>query len=306
VLERGDGERRRRAIREGLVTATPQTLTGKTAVLTGATSGIGQAAASELAARGARLVLVARSPARADDAVAAIRARTSGAAVDVVRGDLASLRELRAAAGEVLARCPRIDVLVNNAGVFKLWRETTVDGYEATFAVNHLAYFLFTNLLLDRLRATPGARIVSTASDAHRFGGPLDFDDLQAERRYRAFGVYGRSKLANILWTRELARRLEGSGVTANCFHPGGVATRLGQTGALWARIVGRLMPLVLRTPEQGAATGVWLATAPELATTSGRYFANEREKRPAKYGEDDAAAKRLWEASEELVARVV
>jgi NAD(P)-dependent dehydrogenase (short-subunit alcohol dehydrogenase family) len=287
------------------MTATPQTLTGKTAVLTGATSGIGQAAASELAARGARLVLVARNPARADETVAAIRARTPSAEVEVVRGDLASLHEVRTAAADVLARCPRIDVLFNNAGVVKLRRETTVDGYEATFAVNHLAYFLFTNLLLDRLRATAGARIVSTASDAHKFGGPLDFDDLQAARRYRGFGVYGRSKLANILWTRELGRRLQGSGVTANCFHPGGVATRLGQTDAFWTRLVGRLMPLVLRTPEQGAATGIWLATAPELATTTGRYFANERERRPSKYGEDDAAAKRLWEVSEELVARV-
>jgi NAD(P)-dependent dehydrogenase (short-subunit alcohol dehydrogenase family) len=287
------------------MTATTQTLTGKTAVLTGATSGIGQAAASELAARGARLVLVARNPARADDAIAAIRSRTPGAAVEVVRGDLASLRDVRSAAADVLVRCPRIDVLFNNAGVVKLHREVTLDGYEATFAVNHLAYFLFTSLLLDRLRATPGARIVSTASDAHKFGGALDFDDLQAERRYRAFGVYGRSKLANILWTRELGRRLGGSGVTANCFHPGGVATRLGQTDAFWTRLVGWLMPLVLRTPEQGAATGVWLATAPELATTTGRYFANEREKRPSRHGEDDAAAKRLWDVSEELVGRV-
>jgi retinol dehydrogenase-12 len=223
----------------------------------------------------------------------------------VVRGDLASLHEVRSAATDVLARCPRIDVLFNNAGVVKLQREVTVDGFEATFAVNHLAYFLFTGLLIDRLRVTDGARIVSTASDAHRFGGPLDFDDLQAERRYRSFGVYGRSKLANILWTRELGRRLAGSGVTANCFHPGGVATRLGQTDALWTRIVGWLMPLVLRTPEKGAATGVWLATAPELAGVSGRYFADQREKQPAKFAQDDAAAKRLWEVSEELVARV-
>jgi len=277
-------------------------LAGKTCVLTGATSGIGLAAASELAARGARLVLVARNPARADEAVGAIRARTPGAAVELVRGDLASLRTVRAAASAVLERCPAIDVLFNNAGVVKLRREVTADGYEVTFAVNHLAYFLFTKLLLDRLRATSGARIVSTASEAHRFGGGLDWDDLQSERRYRIFTVYGRSKLCNILWTRELARRLAGSGVTANCFHPGAVATRLGQSDALWTRIVGRILPLVLRTPERGAATGVWLATAPELAGVSGRYFADEREKRPARFAEDDAAAQRLWALSEALV----
>ncbi|RIK94579.1 MAG: short-chain dehydrogenase [Proteobacteria bacterium] len=280
-------------------------MAGKTCVLTGATSGIGLAAASELAARGARLVLVARSPARADAALAAIRARTPRADAEVVRGDLASLAEVRSAAARVLGVCPRIDVLFNNAGVVKLSREVTADGYEATFAVNHLAYFLFTNLLLDRLRATPGARIVSTASDAHRFGGALDFGDLQSERRYRGLGVYGRSKLCNILWTRELARRLAGSGVTANCFHPGGVATRLGQTDALWTQLVGRITQWILRSPEKGAETGVWLATSPDVAGVSGRYFADRREKQPAKYAQDDAAAKRLWEISEQLVARV-
>lgn len=279
-------------------------LRDSTVVMTGATSGIGEAAAIELAARGARLVIVARNPARADATLTAIRARTPGAVVEVVRGDLSSLREVRAAAAGVFAVAPRIDVLFNNAGVVKMSRETTTDGFEATFAINHLAYFLFTNLLLDRLRETPGARIVSTASDAHKFGGPLDFDDLQSERRYRTFGVYGRSKLCNILWTRELARRLAGSGVTANCFHPGAVATQLGQTDAPWTKIAGRLLGLFMRTPERGAATGVWLATSSDVAGVSGRYFADEREKRPAHYAEDDAAAKRLWEISEELVAK--
>lgn len=277
-------------------------LRDKTCVLTGATSGIGEAAAIELAARGARLVIVARNPARADATLAAIRARTPGAVVEVVPGDLASLRGVRSAAAGVLAVAPRIDVLFNNAGVVKMRRAVTVDGFEATFAINHLAYFLFTNLLLDRVRATPGARIVSTASDAHKFGGPLDFDDLQSERSYRVFGAYGRSKLCNILWTRELARRLEGSGVTANCFHPGAVATQLGQTDATWTKLLGTLLGLFMRSPERGAATGVWLATSPAVANVSGRYFADEREKRPAKFAEDDAAAKRLWEISETLV----
>jgi NAD(P)-dependent dehydrogenase (short-subunit alcohol dehydrogenase family) len=277
-------------------------LRDKTCVMTGATSGIGLAAAVELAARGARLVLVARNPARADDALAAIRARTPDAQVEVVRGDLAKLAEVRGAADAILARCPQIDVLFNNAGVVKLKRETTPDGFEAMFGVNHLAYFVMTNRLLDRLRATPGARIVSTASEAHRFGGALDFDDLQSERSFGGFKTYGRSKLCNILWTRELARRLAGSGVTANCFHPGAVATRLGQTDAAWTKLLSRVLGLFMLSPEQGASTGVFLATAPEVANVSGRYFAKSREKKPAAYGQDDAAAKRLWDVSEALV----
>ncbi len=276
----------------------------RTCVVTGATSGIGLAAAAALAERGDRLVLVARSPARADAAIEAIRRRAPVAVVEVVTADLASLRSIAEAAPRILALCPRIDVLLNNAGVVLLQRQTTIDGYEATFAINHLAYFALTNLLLDRLRTTPGARIVSTASEAHKLGGPLDFDDLQSERRYRGFGVYGRSKLCNLLWTRELARRLDGSDVTANCCHPGAVATRLGQTDAAWTRVVGRLLPLFLRTPEQGARTSVYLATAPEVAGVSGRYFAREREISPSRLARDDAAAQRLWEHSEQLVAR--
>lgn len=281
---------------------TDASLRDKTCVMTGATSGIGLAAAVELAARGARLVLVARNPARADDALAAIRARTPDAPVEVVRGDLAKLAEVRDAAEAILARCPQIDILFNNAGVVKLKRETTPDGFEAMFGVNHLAYFVLTNRLLDRLRATPNARIVSTASEAHRFGGALDFDDLQSERSFGGFKTYGRSKLCNILWTRELARRLAGSGVTANCFHPGAVATRLGQTDAAWTKLLSRVLGIFMLSPEQGASTGVFLAAAPEVATVSGRYFAKSREKKPAAYGQDDAAAKRLWEISESLV----
>jgi NAD(P)-dependent dehydrogenase (short-subunit alcohol dehydrogenase family) len=281
-------------------------LQGKTCVMTGATSGIGLAGAVELAARGARLVLVARNPARADDALRAIHARTPNATVEIVRGDLARLAEARDAADAILARCPEIHLLWNNAGIVKLRRELTADGFEAMFGVNHLAYFVMTCRLEARLRATPGARIVSTASEAHRFGGALDFDDLQSERSFGTFKTYGRSKLCNILWTRELARRLEGSGVTANCYHPGGVATRLGQTDASWTRLVGKLISPFMRTPEQGASTGVFLATAPEVASVSGRYFAKSREKKPASYAQDDAAARRLWDVTEKLVAGLV
>ena len=278
----------------------------KTCVITGATSGIGLATAAALAERGLRLVLLARSPARTEAALEAIRRRAPAAKLEVVPAELASLRSIAEAAAQVRARCPRIDVLLNNAGVVLLRRETSADGYEKTFAVNHLAYFALTNLLLDRIVATPGARIVSVASEAHRFGGALDFDDLQSARRYRGLAVYGRSKLCNILWTRELARRLAGSGVTANCCHPGGVATRLGQTDAAWTRLLSRVLGTLLLTPEQGARTSVYLATAPGLGSVSGRYFAKEREIRPARAARDDAAARRLWEASEALVARAL
>lgn len=286
-----------------MTTDATKPLQGKTCVMTGASSGLGLAGAVELAARGARLVLVARNPARADDALRAIHARTPHAPVEIVRGDLARLAEVRDAADAILARCPEIHLLWNNAGVMKLRRELTADGFEAMFGVNHLAYFVMTGRLLDRLRATPGSRIVSTASEAHRFGGALDFDDLQGERSFGTFKSYGRSKLCNILWTRELARRLDGSGVTANCFHPGGVATRLGQTDASWTRLVGRVIGLFMLTPEQGASSGVFLATAPAVANVSGRYFAKSREKKPAAYAQDDAAARRLWDVSEKLIA---
>lgn len=282
------------------------TSSAKTCVITGATSGIGLATAAALAERGLRLVLLARSPARAEAALEAIRRRAPAARPEVVPVELASLRSIAEAAAQVRARCPRIDVLLNNAGVFLLRRETSADGYEKTFAVNHLAYFALTNLLLDRLLATPGARIVSVASEAHRFGGALDFDDLQSTRRYRGLAVYGRSKLCNVLWTRELARRLAGTGVTANCCHPGGVATRLGQTDAAWTRLASRVIGAFLLTPEQGARTSVYLATAPGLGSVSGRYFAKEREIRPSRAARDDAAARRLWEASEALVARAL
>jgi len=278
-------------------------MTGRTCVITGATSGIGLAAAGALAAKGARLALIARSPERAEDARRAIRTRAPDAEVEIHLADLASLAAIRRVAPEILARHPRIDVLLNNAGVFQLRRRTTAEGFEAMFGVNHLAHFLLTGLLLDRLRASPGTRIVSVTSAAHRFGGPLDFDDLQSERRYRPMSVYGRSKLCNILWTRELARRLASSGVSVNCCHPGAVATRLGQTDALWTRTLGRLLGLLFLTPEQGARTPVFLASAPELAGRSGGYFVREREQSPAPFAQDDGAARRLWEVSEALVA---
>lgn len=191
---------------------------------------------------------------------------------------------------------------MNNAAVINLRRATTVDGIEASLAVNHLAYFLLTNLLLERIRATPGARIVNVASEAHR-AGTIDFEDLGFERGYRVDRVYGRAKLANILFTAELARRLEGSGATANCAHPGGVSTGLASNNApAWLhRAVMFLLRPVLRSPEQGADTIVFLATAPEVAGVSGRYFANRREKTPSREAQDPEIARRLWEVSTHL-----
>ena len=273
----------------------------KTIVVTGATSGIGRATALGLAELGSRLILVGRDAGRAEETLAAIRAATGRGDVEMVRGDFARQAEVRRVAGELSARTDAIHVLVNNAGVTMLKRTTTPDGLETTFAVNHLGYYLLTGLLLPRLRAAaPGARIVNVASDAHRWG-PLDFDDLQNERSYRAMKVYAQSKTANLLFTRELARRLAGSGVHANAVHPGAIATRLGRDGTKLAELLSRFVSLFLKTPEQGARTSIFAASAPELEGVSGRYFADSREKQPLPHARDDAAAKRLWEVSERL-----
>ena len=273
----------------------------KTLVVTGATSGIGRATALGLAKLDSRLILVGRDAGRAEETLAEIRDVTGRTDVEVVRGDFAQLAEVRRVGDEILARTDAIHVLVNNAGVTLMKRTLTPDGYETTFAVNHLAYFLLTGLLLPRLRAAaPGARIVNVASDAHRWG-PLDLDDLQNEREYKAMKVYGQSKTANILYTRELARRLVGSGVTVNALHPGAVATRLGRGNGPVLDLVQRAIGLFMKSPEQGAATSIYLASDAALEGVSGRYFANQKEKQPAAHATDDAAAKRLWEISESL-----
>jgi NAD(P)-dependent dehydrogenase (short-subunit alcohol dehydrogenase family) len=275
----------------------------KTIVLTGATSGIGRATALGLAELGSRLILVGRDAGRAEETQSAIRDATGRDDVELVLGDFASQTELRRVADEILARTESIHVLLNNAGVTLLKRTTTPDGLETTFAVNHLAYFLLTGLLLPRLlAAAPDARIVNVASDAHRaFRGELDFDDLQSEREYKGMRVYGRSKTANILFTTELARRLAGRGVTVNALHPGGVATRLGRGHGPVLDLLQRAVMLFRKSPEQGARTSLHLATSPEVEGVTGRYFADRREKRPAPYATDEAAARRLWEVSERL-----
>jgi NAD(P)-dependent dehydrogenase (short-subunit alcohol dehydrogenase family) len=277
-------------------------LEGKRCVVTGATSGIGRATAVGLAAEGARVAIVGRSRERGEETLAEIRERTGRSDAELFLADLSSQAAIRKVAGEILARCPQIHVLVNNAGVAELRRRETGDGIESSWAVNHLAYFLLTRLLLERIRESAPARIVNVASDAHRFVRSLDPDHPEGRGRYRWWQAYGRSKLANILFTRELARRLEGTRVTVNAAHPGAVATRLGQHNAWWAVPLIRLLGLFFKSPEQGAATSLYLARAPELAGTSGRYFADCKEHRPTALACDGALAARLWIASERQV----
>ncbi|MGH7899542.1 MAG: SDR family oxidoreductase [Candidatus Binatia bacterium] len=275
-------------------------LRDKTCMITGATSGIGRAAAIEIARLGARLIVVGRDRERGEAALREIRDRSGNGDVELLLADLSSQQSIRALAGELLARDRPLHVLVNNAGIFALRRSLTVDGIESVFAVNHLGYFLLTNLLLDRLKRSAPARIVNVASDAHAWGA-IDFDDLGGERRYGWMRIYGRSKLANILFTYELARRLAGSGVTVNCLHPGAVATRLGaQNGAIARFLIGLLRPF-LRMPEAGADTIVHLAASPELDGVTGKYFVDRREGRSSRESRDGAVARRLWEVSAEM-----
>ena len=275
---------------------------GKTVVVTGGTSGIGEVAAVRLAAQGARIVLIARDRKRADVTMGMLRQANPGALHDVHIGDLSSIADMKRVAGEVASSESRIDVLINNAGAVFLSRKVSVDGLEMTFATNHVNYFVVTNVLLDRLKATPGARVVCTASDAHK-SGKLDFDDLQSEKNYASFRVYGTSKLCNILFTRELARRLEGTGVTANCLHPGFVGTRFGQNNAtnLFMKALARVIMTFGLSPEEGAKTIIHLASSPDAATISGEYFYKCKVAEPSLAAQDDDAAKRLWDVSAKI-----
>ena len=272
---------------------------GKTMVVTGATSGIGEVAASELARMGARIVFTARDRERAAATMAKLKAVNPSADHRMLLADLSSLAEMKRVADEIARSEPRIDVLINNAGAVFLSRKTSVDGLEMTFATNHMAYFVLTNILLDRLKATPGARIVSTASDAHR-SGKLDFSDLQSEKSYSSFRVYGTTKLANILFTRELSRRLQGTGVTANCQHPGFVGTRFGQNNAsnFFLKSLSRAIMSFGLKPEEGAKTMIYLASSPEVAGKSGGYYVKCKQGRPTAAAQRDEDARRLWDAS--------
>lgn len=299
---------------------------GKVVVITGGTSGIGLVAAEKLAALGARIVLVARDRARGTATLERLQAQSlsaavpgqgegrSGVAHSIHYADLSRLSEMKRVAGRIAAVEPRIDVLINNAGAIFNSRRVTEDGLELTFALNHMAYFVLTDGLLPRLLASVPARIINTSSDAHRTGS-IDFDDLQSAKAYRTgllnrvtvrgaggFKVYSRSKLENILFTRELARRLAGRGVTANCLHPGFVDTRFGDASGGWPAYAIRFWKkLVAISPEQGAETLVYLASAPEVAGVTGEYFYKCRPATPTKQAQDDAAARRLWLESAKL-----
>jgi NAD(P)-dependent dehydrogenase (short-subunit alcohol dehydrogenase family) len=272
-------------------------LEGKVCVITGATSGIGRVAAMKLAQMGARLVLVARDRGRAEATLARLRAKAPAAAHRAHYADLSRIAEMKRVAAEIAAAEPRIDLLVNNAGALFGSRRLTEDGLERSFAVNHMAYFVLTHGLRERLIAAAPARVVNTASTMHRVAW-LDFDDLQYARFYSGLIAYGRSKLANVLFTRELARRWAGSGVTVNCFHPGFTRTRFGNhAGILWAPLlfIGKAFAI---PPSWGAKTLVHLASAPEVADVSGGYFVRRRLTQPSRAAQDEATARRLWDES--------
>ncbi|MGE0564601.1 MAG: SDR family NAD(P)-dependent oxidoreductase [Pseudolabrys sp.] len=270
-------------------------MNGKVVVITGGTSGIGRVTAEALARQGARIVLVARDRDRARATLAALEAAAPGAGHTAHYADLMLVADTRRVAAEIASAEPRIDVLMNNAGAIFADRQVTSEGLERTFALNHMSYFVMTAGLRARLGAP--ARIVNTASGAHR-RGVLDFDDLQSARRYRGFQVYGTTKLCNILFTRALARRLAGTGATANSFHPGFVATRFGDQSGWWSGPLIRLLKLRAISEADGAKTMVHLASAPEVAGVSGEYFFECRPKAPKPHALDDAAAERLWQVS--------
>ena len=273
----------------------------KVCLITGATSGIGRATAMGLASMGASVVMVGRDRGRGEAALGEVEGKSANASVDLMLADLSSQEDIRRLADEFKEAYPRLDVLINNAGVIRSERVTTADGLETTFAVNHLAHFLLTNLLLDVLKASAPSRIVNVASGEQR-NGTIDFDDLQGEKEYKTAKAYGQSKLANVLFTYELARRLEGTGVSANCLHPGaGVRTNLGSgVSGVFGFTVRALTPL-MKSPEKGAETSIYLASSPEVEGLSGGYFVKKAEARSSDASYDERLARRLWEASADL-----
>ncbi len=279
-------------------------LSGRTCIVTGASSGIGKATAAALASMRANVVLVCRNERRGELARQEIRERTGNDGIELLLADFASLRQVRDVAAEFQKRHERLHVLVNNAGTFGSERSITEDGYETTFAVNHLAPFLLTNLLLPTLVGSAPSRIVNVSSTGHGYGTAIHFDDLQCEQRYGAMRAYSQSKLANVLFTYELARRLDGSGVTANCLHPGGVNTELMRYKGIMGAIVdvGRKIgkPFLL-SPERGAETSVYLASSPKADGAGGQYFVKSRPVRSSKASYDEETARRLWTISETL-----
>lgn len=278
---------------------------GKTCLVTGASSGVGLETAVGLAKLGATVVMTARNRAKGESALTDVIERSRNESVDLILVDFASMASIRTFADEFKSKYDRLDVLVNNAGAVNMNRAETADGFETTFGVNHLGYFLLTNLLLDQIKASTPARIVNVSSRAHA-RARMDFDDLNAEKSYRGFTVYGRSKLANVLFTYELARRLEGTGVTANCLHPGVVRSGFGQNanngwlGVLFKTFYTISVPFS-KSNAEGAATSIYLASSPEVEGVTGKYFVDCKEVPSSVASHDVDAQKRLWEISEQM-----
>ncbi|MDP2269682.1 MAG: SDR family oxidoreductase [Archangium sp.] len=275
-------------------------LQGKTVLVTGATAGIGRETALGVAKLGAHVVLVGRNPEKTQRVVDELKAATHNQNIDFLLADLSLLSEVRKLAAEFLARFGKLHVLINNVGAINLKREVTKEGFELTFVMNHLGLFLLTELLLPALQKAAPARIINLSSDAHRSTG-LDFDDLQAERSYSSFKVYSRSKLMNVLFTRELAHRVAPLRITANAVHPGMVASDFINKPGVLGRIANAFVGTFGLSPEAGARTSVFLASSPEVEGLTGRYFVKSKSVTPSRKAQDDAVGKRLWEVSERL-----
>lgn len=275
-------------------------MAGKVCLVTGGNSGIGLETCVALAERGADLFVVSRDRGRGEAAVAEIRRRGASDSVTLLVADLSSQKSVRELAADMAARRPRLDVLLNNAGAIVGERTLTEDGIETTFAVNHLAYFMLSILLLEPLRAAAPSRVVNVASEAHR-SGKIDFDNLQGERSYGNWAAYAQSKLANIMFTHELSKRIHDDGVTANCLHPGVVATNFGKTGTPLVRCAMRLFRPFFTGAEQGAETSIHLASSPEVSGVTGKYFIKKREARSSPASYDESVAARLWSVSESM-----
>jgi NAD(P)-dependent dehydrogenase (short-subunit alcohol dehydrogenase family) len=272
-------------------------MAGKVALITGANSGIGKETALALARMGANLVMVCRDRERGLAALEEIKTKSGNSSIELMICDLSSQTQIRKLAVEFKQKHARLDLLINNAGVILTRRRVTEDGIESTFAINHLAYFLLTNLLLDLIKQSAPARIVNVSSTVHS-SATINFNDLQSERSYGGMRAYGQSKLANVLFTYELARRLEGSNVTVNCLHPGVIATNIFRDVS---GLVGTAAKIFLKSPKRGAETSVYVATSPEVEGVTSKYFDDKRAVRSSPESYDEAIAKRLWQVSEQL-----
>jgi retinol dehydrogenase-12 len=276
----------------------------KNCFITGATNGIGKETAIAMAKKNFHLFLLVRNADKGEKVKQEITRLTGNTHIELLIGDMASLADMRRVAAEFLAKNIALHLLINNAGVMNVKRELTADGFEGMFGVNHLAPFLLTLLLLDRIKASAPARIVNVASDAHRFVSGLNFDDLQTEKTpFRAMKIYGASKLCNLYFTQELARRLAGTQVTVNALHPGWVGTGLGGNNGLLGKVITTLQKPFARSPEKGAETSIYVALSDDLNGVNGKYYFNCKEHKPSRAARDEDAAKRLWTISEVLVS---